>query len=82
MRTDNPAHGVMRYADGRRQRRLSDDEYALLGEGLRQAESLMSRPRALATGWQSPHFHPPHPPHPPPGHVAALHVDDRLKERR
>ena len=38
MRPDNPSHGVMRFADGRRERRLSDDEYAALGEGLRKAE--------------------------------------------
>jgi integrase len=35
MRPDNPVRGVERHADGRRERRLSNDEYAALGEGLR-----------------------------------------------
>jgi integrase len=61
MRSDNPTHGVMRYADGRRDRRLSDLEYAALGEALREAEAqekiwppaiAMSRFLAL-TGWRS-----------------------------
>ncbi len=34
MRADNPAHGIVRYADGRRERRLSDAEYAALGRGV------------------------------------------------
>jgi integrase len=38
MRTDNPAHGVQRFADEKRERRLSDDEYAGLGAALRNAE--------------------------------------------
>jgi hypothetical protein len=37
MRSDNPVHGVMRPVDGRRERRLSDDEYAALGAGPRQS---------------------------------------------
>jgi hypothetical protein len=36
MRADNPVHGVVRFADGRRERRLGDDEYAALGAALRQ----------------------------------------------
>ena len=36
MRVDNPVRGVIRPADGRRQRRLSEDEYATLGRGLDQ----------------------------------------------
>ncbi len=39
MRADNPVHGVMRFADGRRERRLIDDEYAALGAALRQGEA-------------------------------------------
>ena len=31
IRLDNPAHGIVRFAEGRRQRRLTDDEYRLLG---------------------------------------------------
>lgn len=60
MRADNPAHGVMRPADGRRERRLSDDEYAALGTALRNAEEAKIWPAAVAavrflalTGWRS-----------------------------
>src|SRR5712671_665640 len=60
MRPDNPVRGVMRFADGRRERRLSDDEYAALGEALRQAEAEGIWPAAVAaarflalTGWRS-----------------------------
>ena len=61
MRADNPVHGVMRFADGRRERRLSDDEYGALGAALRAAEAqgkiwppaiAMARFLAL-TGWRS-----------------------------
>lgn len=34
LRTDNPVHGVRRFADGQRTRRLSDAEYGMLGVGL------------------------------------------------
>jgi integrase len=37
MRPDNPVQGVVRHADGRRERRLSDPEYAGLGAGLAAA---------------------------------------------
>jgi integrase len=60
VRTDNPVHGVMRYADGRRERRLSDDEYAALGAALRRGEAQAIWPPAIAmarflalTGWRS-----------------------------
>lgn len=61
MRSDNPAHGVMRFADGKRERRLSDEEYAALGAALRKAnaeESIwpaaIGATRFLAlTGWRS-----------------------------
>ena len=59
MRADNPAHGVKKFAEGTRERRLSDDEYAALGEGVRQAEGTIWPPaitclRFLAlTGWRS-----------------------------
>ena len=61
VRADNPVHGVVRYADGQRERRLSDDEYAALGSALREAEAQgkiwpaatgMARFLAL-TGWRS-----------------------------
>jgi integrase len=60
-RADNPVHGVVRYADGQRERRLSDNEYAALGNALRAAEAwgkiwpaaiAMARFLAL-TGWRS-----------------------------
>jgi integrase len=60
MRPDNPVHGVMRFADGRRERRLSDEEYAALGEALRKADAAGMWPPAIATarfllltGWRT-----------------------------
>jgi integrase len=60
MRADNPVRGVIRYADGRRERRLSDGEYQALGEALEKAASAQLWPAALAasrflalTGWRS-----------------------------
>jgi integrase len=59
LRSDNPVHGVVRFADGRRDRRLSDNEYGALGDALRQAESEGIWPPAIAvtrflalTGWR------------------------------
>lgn len=50
MRADNPAQGVVRFADGRRERRLSDAEYAMLGRGLaRAAEPSAPTPGAKST---------------------------------
>jgi integrase len=60
MRPDNPVHGVMRFADGRRERRLSDDEYRALGSALERATDQRVWPAAIAaarflalTGWRS-----------------------------
>jgi integrase len=60
MRPDNPVHGTVRFADGRRERRLSDDEYTGLGDALRLGEGASVWPAALAavrflalTGWRS-----------------------------
>jgi integrase len=60
MRPDNPVHGVIRFADGKRERRLSDEEYAALGIALRKAETEGVWPAAIAatrflavTGWRS-----------------------------
>jgi integrase len=60
MRADNPVHGVMRPADGRRERRLSDAEYKALGTALLKAAAENVWPAAVAvarflvlTGWRS-----------------------------
>src|SRR6516162_11680141 len=60
MRSDNPVHGVTRFADGKRKRRLSDDEYKAFGDALRQANTENVWPAAIAvprflalTGWRS-----------------------------
>jgi integrase len=59
LRTDNPVHGLQRFADGRRERRLSEHEYAFLGEGMTRAASQRIWPAASAaveflavTGWR------------------------------
>jgi integrase len=41
MRPDNPVRGVVVFADRKRERRLSDDEYAKLGDALRDAEKTL-----------------------------------------
>jgi len=60
VRSDNPVHGIMRPADGRRERRLTNDEYRALGKALRKAEEAKIWPAAIAaarflalTGWRS-----------------------------
>jgi integrase len=60
MRPDNPVRGVERFADGRRERRLSEEEYAALGEAIRCAEANGMWPAAVAaarflalTGWRT-----------------------------
>jgi site-specific recombinase XerD len=59
MRSDNPVHGVLRPADGRRARRLTDDEYKALGVALRKSEAANIWPAAIAvarflvlSGWR------------------------------
>lgn len=58
MRPDNPVHGVQRFADGTRDRRLSPEEYAALGAGLSEADpelwpSAIVAARFIAlTGWR------------------------------
>jgi integrase len=60
MRPDNPVRGVIRFADGRRERRLSDQEYKMLGGALKKAAGERVWPAAIAatlflglTGWRS-----------------------------
>ena len=60
MRADNPVRGVVRPADGRKERRLSDDEYKALGLALAMAAEGGIWPAAVAavrflalTGWRS-----------------------------
>ena len=60
MRPDNPVRGVIRFEDGKRERRLSDDEYKALGDGLVKAKMESIWPAATAacrflslTGWRS-----------------------------
>lgn len=60
MRPDNPVRGVVRFADGRRDRRLSDAEYKALGKALKAAEDQNIWPAAIQvtrflvrTGWRS-----------------------------
>ena len=60
MRQDNPVRGVIRFVDGRRERRLSDTEYKMLGAALKKAAGEQVWPAAVAaarflalTGWRS-----------------------------
>jgi integrase len=60
LRSDNPAQGVERFADRKRERRLTDDEYAALGASFLEGEVNGIWPPAIAvarflalTGWRS-----------------------------
>ena len=50
MRPDNPVSRLRKFAEGRRERRLSDEEYAALGHGLCRAEAEGIWPFAVAAG--------------------------------
>jgi len=59
MRADNPVHGTQRFADAKRERRLSHNEYAALGAALSKgAHALIWTPALAAirflavTGWR------------------------------
>lgn len=59
LRADNPVRGVTRFADQKRERRLSDDEYCRLAAGLTAAEDAGVNPAGIAvirllllTGWR------------------------------
>jgi integrase len=58
MRPDNPCRGVVKFRDGKRNRRLSDEEYAALADGLERARGVVW-PRIIeavrflvVTGWR------------------------------
>jgi integrase len=60
LRPDNPAHGILRYADRRRERRLTDEEYKALQLGLLESQKVGVWPWAIGlvrflalTGWRS-----------------------------
>jgi integrase len=60
MRTDNPVRGVKKFADGKRERRFSDEEYRMLGAALEKAAGERIWPAAITavrfialTGWRS-----------------------------
>jgi len=59
MRTDNPVRGVRKFAENKREHRLSDEEYAALGAGQRQASETIWPPAVAAlrllalTSWRS-----------------------------
>jgi integrase len=58
LRPDNPVRGIERHADGQRTRRLSDTEYARIGESLRNAPegiwplAVAGARFLLVTGWR------------------------------
>ena len=51
LRSDNPVHGVMRFADGRRDRRMTDEEYRQLGAALSMSYQKDVWPPAIAATW-------------------------------
>jgi integrase len=60
LRSDNPVRGVMRPPDGKRERRVTEDEYRRLGLALELAQGAKVWPAAIAatrflavTGWRS-----------------------------
>ena len=60
MRPDNPVRGVVRFADGKRDRRFSNDEYKSFGDALEKSKETGIWPPAVAaahflalTGWRS-----------------------------
>ena len=51
IRIDNPAHGVVKFAEGRRHRRLTNDEYRQLGKALSMADQEDVWKPAIAATW-------------------------------
>jgi hypothetical protein len=50
-RSDNPVHRIVRFAEGRRQRRVIDDEYRMLGLALLKARHEKVWQPAIAATW-------------------------------
>jgi hypothetical protein len=48
LRADNPAHGVRKFGENRRERRISDKEYPILRKALAAAEEVGIWPPAIA----------------------------------
>ena len=51
IRLDNPVHGIVKFAEGRRQRRLSNDEYRMLGMALSKSRQEKVWQPAIAATW-------------------------------
>jgi integrase len=51
LRIDNPAHGIVKFAEGRRERRLTNDEYRWLGSALTKADQERVWKPAIAATW-------------------------------
>ena len=51
LRIDNPAHGIVKFAEGRRERRLTDDEYRHLGSALTKAGEEDVWASAISATW-------------------------------
>jgi hypothetical protein len=51
IRLDNPVRGVVKFAEGRRRRRLIDDEYRQLGMALSKARHEKVWQPAIAATW-------------------------------
>jgi hypothetical protein len=51
IRLDNPVHGIVKFAEARRQRRMADDEYRQLGMALSKARHEKVWQPAIAATW-------------------------------
>ena len=51
IRLDNPVHGIVKFAEGRRQRRLSNDRYRMLGMALSKSRQEKVWQPAIAATW-------------------------------
>jgi integrase len=51
IRIDNPAHGVVKFAEGRRERRLTNEDYQQFGKALSMADQDGIWQSAIAATW-------------------------------